>query len=258
MIQDQPRLVTACEVCRVSPLGEAAALELAADWAAAHDPELLPTPVLREAWLLARQYLRDREPPGCLLDFLQQTHKLVAAEPDGPVRLTHDHLIDALTAMTSLPRQVLDERQHLDPDQLRAFFNARIMGQPEAIGCLVDRIALIKAGLTDPSRPQGVFLFAGPTGTPILSTGDGTVVFAGRQRGYGLMVEVRHPFGMTTRYAHLSRIRVGEGERVSRGDRIGDMGNTGRSTGTHLHYEVRRNGDPVNPMTFITAGRDVF
>jgi murein DD-endopeptidase MepM/ murein hydrolase activator NlpD len=100
--------------------------------------------------------------------------------------------------------------------------------------------------------------FAGPTGTPILSTGDGTVVFAGRQRGYGLMVEVRHPFGLTTRYAHLSRIHVGEGERVSRGDRIGDMGNTGRSTGTHLHYEVRRNGDPVNPMTFITAGRDVF
>ncbi|MFW5655920.1 MAG: DUF5930 domain-containing protein [Roseicyclus sp.] len=100
--------------------------------------------------------------------------------------------------------------------------------------------------------------FAGPRGTPILSTGDGTVVFAGRQRGYGLMVEVRHPFGFTTRYAHLSRIRVAEGERVSRGERIGDMGNTGRSTGTHLHYEVRRNGDPVNPMTFITAGRDVF
>jgi murein DD-endopeptidase MepM/ murein hydrolase activator NlpD len=100
--------------------------------------------------------------------------------------------------------------------------------------------------------------FAGPRGTPILSTGDGTVVFTGRQSGYGLMVEIRHPFGMTTRYAHLSRIHVSEGERVSRGDLIGDMGNTGRSTGTHLHYEVRRNGDPVNPMTFITAGRDVF
>ena len=165
LIQDQPRLVTACEVCRVSPLGEDAALELAADWAAARDPELLPTAVLREAWLLARQYLRDREPPGCLLDFLDQTLKLVQAEAAGPIRLSHDDLIDTLTAMTSLPRQVLDERQNLDPDQLRGFFNARIMGQPEAIGCLVDRIALIKAGLTDPSRPQGVFLFAGPTGT---------------------------------------------------------------------------------------------
>jgi murein DD-endopeptidase MepM/ murein hydrolase activator NlpD len=100
--------------------------------------------------------------------------------------------------------------------------------------------------------------FAGPRGTPIHATGDGTVVFAGRQSGYGLMVEIRHPFGMTTRFAHLSRLRVSQGERVSRGDLIGDMGNTGRSTGTHLHYEVRRNGDPVNPMTFITAGRDVF
>jgi murein DD-endopeptidase MepM/ murein hydrolase activator NlpD len=100
--------------------------------------------------------------------------------------------------------------------------------------------------------------FAGPRGTPIYAGGDGTVIFAGRQSGYGLMVEIRHPFGLTTRYAHMSRIRVSEGERVSRGDRIGDMGNTGRSTGPHLHYEVRRDGDPVNPMTFITAGRDVF
>ncbi|MGP1355055.1 DUF5930 domain-containing protein [Roseicyclus sp.] len=100
--------------------------------------------------------------------------------------------------------------------------------------------------------------FAGPRGTPIHAGGDGTVIFAGRQSGYGLMVEIQHPFGITTRYAHMSRLHVSEGERVSRGDRIGDMGNTGRSTGTHLHYEVRRNGDPVNPMTFITAGRDVF
>lgn len=100
--------------------------------------------------------------------------------------------------------------------------------------------------------------FAGPRGTPVHSTGEGTVIFAGRRGGYGNMVEVRHASGYTTRYAHLHRIHVSEGERVSRGDHIGDMGNTGRSTGNHLHYEVRLNGDPVNPMTFITAGRDVF
>lgn len=100
--------------------------------------------------------------------------------------------------------------------------------------------------------------FAGPSGTPIVSTADGVVVFAGRQSGYGNLVEVRHAFGMTTRYAHLSRIRVSEGERVSRGERIGDMGNTGRSTGTHLHYEVHQNGTPINPMNFIRAGQDVF
>ncbi|MBF9029810.1 peptidoglycan DD-metalloendopeptidase family protein [Rhodobacterales bacterium HKCCE3408] len=99
---------------------------------------------------------------------------------------------------------------------------------------------------------------AGARGTPILATADGVVTFAGTQSGYGNMIEIRHAFGLTTRYAHLSRIRVSEGERVSRGDRIGDMGNTGRSTGPHLHYEVRRDGRPTNPMTFIRAGQDVF
>jgi len=100
--------------------------------------------------------------------------------------------------------------------------------------------------------------FAGSRGTAIVAAGAGRVVFAGRKSGYGLMVEIRHGHGYTTRYAHLNRIRVSTGERVSRGERIGDMGNTGRSTGTHLHYEVHQNGSPVNPMTFITAGRDVF
>ncbi|BDW85578.1 DUF5930 domain-containing protein [Roseicyclus marinus] len=100
--------------------------------------------------------------------------------------------------------------------------------------------------------------FAGARGTNIVAGGDGTVVFAGRQSGYGLMVEIDHGFGITTRYAHMTRLHVSRGERVSRGEHIGDMGCTGRCTGTHLHYEVRRNGNPVNPMTFITAGRDVF
>ena len=84
------------------------------------------------------------------------------------------------------------------------------------------------------------------------------MVFAGRQSGYGNIVKIRHDFGIETRYAHLSRIRVEVGQRVSRGEHIGDMGNTGRSTGTHLHYEVRVNGRPVDPMTYIEAARDVL
>ena len=100
--------------------------------------------------------------------------------------------------------------------------------------------------------------FAGPVGTPLYAAGDGVVIFAGRQSGYGLMVKIQHPFGIETRYAHMSRIGVSQGQRVSRGDRIGDMGRTGRVTGSHLHYEVRQNGTPINPMNFITAGRDVF
>lgn len=100
--------------------------------------------------------------------------------------------------------------------------------------------------------------FAASHGTPIHATADGVVSHAGWQGGYGRLVKIRHDFGLETRYAHLSNIRVREGQRVSRGDRIGDMGNTGRSTGTHLHYEVRINGRPVNPMTYIKAARDVF
>ena len=107
-------------------------------------------------------------------------------------------------------------------------------------------------------RPHKGSDFAGATGTPIHATADGVVTFAGRQSGYGNLIKIQHEFGFETRYAHLNKIRVSVGERVSRGDRIGDMGNTGRSTGTHLHYEVRVGGKAVNPMKYIKAARDVF
>jgi murein DD-endopeptidase MepM/ murein hydrolase activator NlpD len=100
--------------------------------------------------------------------------------------------------------------------------------------------------------------FAAATGTPIYSTADGVVTHAGWQGGYGRLIKIQHAFGIETRYAHLSNIRVSVGDRVSRGDRIGDMGNSGRSTGTHLHYEVRIGGTATNPMTYIRAARDVF
>lgn len=99
---------------------------------------------------------------------------------------------------------------------------------------------------------------AGAHGSPVYSTADGVVTYAGWENGYGQLVKIKHDFGIETRYGHLSRIRVDVGQRVSRGDRIGDMGNTGRSTGTHLHYEVRVNGAAKNPMTFIKAGTNVF
>ena len=99
---------------------------------------------------------------------------------------------------------------------------------------------------------------AGARGTAIVATGDGVVSFAGRQSGYGRLIKIRHAQGFETFYAHLNKIRVKKGQRVSRGDRIGDMGNSGRSTGPHLHYEIRVGGRPVNPMIYIRAGQDVF
>lgn len=99
---------------------------------------------------------------------------------------------------------------------------------------------------------------AGAYGSPIHATADGTVTHAGWESGYGNLVTIRHEFGLETRYGHLSKVRVEVGQKISRGDRIGDMGNTGRSTGTHLHYEVRVNGKAVNPMTYIKAASNVF
>ena len=100
--------------------------------------------------------------------------------------------------------------------------------------------------------------FAGRHGTPILATADGVVIHADWLSGYGRLIKIKHEFGIETRYAHLAKIRVKVGQRVSRGDHIGDMGNSGRSTGTHLHYEIRMNGRALNPMKFIKAGRNVF
>lgn len=100
--------------------------------------------------------------------------------------------------------------------------------------------------------------FAGAHGSPIYATADGVVTHAGWLSGYGNLVEIQHEFGIETRYGHQSEIYVKVGQRVSRGDKIGAMGNTGNSTGTHLHYEVRVNGNPINPMVYIKAANDVF
>lgn len=92
------------------------------------------------------------------------------------------------------------------------------------------------------------------SGTPVHATGAGTVIRAGRNGGYGKMVEIRHASGLTTRYAHLSRILVKKGQAVSPGMVIAKSGTTGRSTGPHLHYEVRKGDKAVNPMTYMKAG----
>ena len=100
--------------------------------------------------------------------------------------------------------------------------------------------------------------FAAGRGSAILATSDGVVTHAGWRGGFGNTVIVQHAFGIETLYAHLSQIDVRQGQRVSRGQRIGGMGATGRATGVHLHYEVRIDGTPVNPMTWIRAARHVF
>ncbi|MEC9342313.1 MAG: M23 family metallopeptidase [Pseudomonadota bacterium] len=99
--------------------------------------------------------------------------------------------------------------------------------------------------------------FGAPIGTSVKATAAGTVIDAGRNGGYGNMVEIDHGDGITTRYAHLSRVKVKSGDRVERGSVIGLAGSTGRSTGPHLHYEIRRKGKAVDPAGFLKAGREL-
>lgn len=99
--------------------------------------------------------------------------------------------------------------------------------------------------------------FRAKRGTPVLSTGAGKVVKAGRAGGYGKVVEVKHPGGYSTRYAHLSRITVKVGQQVKKGQQIGKVGSTGRSTGPHLHYEVRNGKSARNPARYMKAGKKI-
>ncbi|WP_371128192.1 M23 family metallopeptidase [Sphingomonas sp. YR710] len=94
---------------------------------------------------------------------------------------------------------------------------------------------------------------ASPTGTPIYATADGIVDRAEWFGGYGNCVEIDHGKGIATRYGHMSRIAARAGDRVKRGDLIGYVGSTGRSTGSHLHYEVRIDGHAVNPIPFLQS-----
>jgi murein DD-endopeptidase MepM/ murein hydrolase activator NlpD len=94
--------------------------------------------------------------------------------------------------------------------------------------------------------------FSAPVGTPIYATGDGVVEhLKNKMTGYGKVMMINHGFGYESLYAHMSKIFVKPGEKVKRGQIIGYVGNTGRSTGPHLHYEIRKNGKPVNPVHFF-------
>jgi murein DD-endopeptidase MepM/ murein hydrolase activator NlpD len=101
-----------------------------------------------------------------------------------------------------------------------------------------------------PAFHPGLDLEAPPR-TPVLAAGAGRVAFAGTRGAYGRMVEIDHGGGVTTRYGHLSSVRVHRGQPVRAGQTIGAVGSTGRSTGPHLHYEVRVAGIPRNPLPFL-------
>ncbi len=95
--------------------------------------------------------------------------------------------------------------------------------------------------------------FAAPPGSRVVSTGPGVVSFAGYKSGYGYVVEVTHPTGFVTRYGHNSRNLVRQGQTIAKGQAIAIIGSTGRSTGNHVHFEVERDGNRLNPMRYLSA-----
>jgi murein DD-endopeptidase MepM/ murein hydrolase activator NlpD len=95
--------------------------------------------------------------------------------------------------------------------------------------------------------------FAGPKGAKVIATGPGVVTFSGYKNGYGYVVEITHPTGYLTRYGHNSRNLAREGQTVQKGDPIAIIGSTGRSTGTHVHFEVERDGNTLNPMRYLAT-----
>lgn len=143
-----------------------------------------------------------------------------------------------------------------------AVLERALEGIPQVVPASVESITSGFGYRRDPFNGRGAMHagldFKGAVGSPIYAAAKGRVSFVGWQQGYGKTVEIRHGNGMMTRYAHLSRFDVKPGQAVEAGERIAGMGNTGRSTGPHLHFEVRINDRAMNPRPFLEAAPDVL
>ncbi|MEM9971394.1 MAG: M23 family metallopeptidase [Pseudomonadota bacterium] len=128
-------------------------------------------------------------------------------------------------------------------------------GSPTPNAPISSRFGRRKDPFTGRTAVHGGLDFRAKRGTPIYATASGRVTKAGRHGGYGKLVEIDHGGGITTRYAHLSRINVKKGDKIKRGVGIGKVGSTGRSTGPHLHYEVRRKGRPLDPIHYVRLAK---
>ena len=128
------------------------------------------------------------------------------------------------------------------------------MARPVASGRLSSAFGLRSDPIEGGARIHAGIDIAGSWGTPVRASADGVVSFAGTAGGYGSLVRLDHGGGLQSRYGHLSRIFARAGEPVRRGDVIGLMGSTGRSTGSHLHFEVRLYGRPVDPQRSLAEG----
>jgi ATP-dependent Clp protease ATP-binding subunit ClpC len=162
LVAERPRVAGAFEIVRIRPLDEEATVA-AAEHMLAREGVSASRETLSEAYELAQQFLPRLAPPGNLLRLVNAT--LAEVEEGGRRDFETSDVLAALASSSGLPLAMLDPKAPLGLDEVRDFFEGRVLAQPEAVDCIVERIAMIKAGLNDPTRPLGVFLFIGPTGT---------------------------------------------------------------------------------------------
>ena len=167
-------------------------------------------------------------------------------------------VLDLTTALDTLEEQLVDRQRQLTV--LESLMSTRSLGErilPGGWPIIGGWISSHFGYRSDPFTGRGAFHagvdFAAPPGTRVISTGPGIVSYSGYKNGYGYVVEITHPTGDLTRYGHNSRNLVREGQAVQKGDPIAVIGSTGRSTGTHVHFEVERAGNRLNPMRFLSA-----
>jgi ATP-dependent Clp protease ATP-binding subunit ClpC len=163
LLVQRPRLRALLKYAVIEPLQPHATLDLAKAVVSGSPGPFVADPVVSEALDLSRHFLRHQALPGSLLDLLRRARTRATAA--GKATADRQDLVGALVETSGLPADVIDDSTALDVAALRERFESRVLGQPAAVGCLLDRVAMLKAGLTDPHRPVGVFLFAGPTGT---------------------------------------------------------------------------------------------
>ncbi|MBB4126454.1 hypothetical protein GGR77_001744 [Xanthomonas translucens] len=165
----RPALRSRFEVVTLAPAAPAALAQIGEQWAQAQrqtlQAEVIDARTLAEAERMAAQYFPEQHEPGRLLQLLDETLQAATGAETQRLPLDDDALLQAVAKRSGLPLEVIDDRQRLELDALRRFFRQRVLGQDEAVETLLDRIAMLKAGLVDSHRPIGVFLFAGPTGT---------------------------------------------------------------------------------------------
>jgi len=160
-----------------------------------------------------------------------------------------EELTDMLGLISDRERKLSQLEQTIMEKDLKE--HATPSGWPVSSGYITSKFGYRRHPIYKRSKFHTGVDFASKRGTAVLATADGVVVFSGWQSGYGRMVEVRHMDGLKTRYAHNQKNLVKEGDMVKKGQTIAQLGSSGRSTGPHVHFEVRKDGKALNPLKFV-------